>query len=189
LTWQVTLKIHILEVSFSAGTCRYPAWSAYCSPKSPQADSGMLCSIGNKHFFLIISKATRGLEPISYRGALLSTLLHAITYRGALLSTLLHAISYRRALLSTLLHAISYRGALLSTLLHANVYVFTQFVECTGADCKSNHLSAILPFCAVQSRYWWCHKVLHKRDTRRHILEDSNLVVIMYDHWFSGITE
>jgi hypothetical protein len=37
--------------------------------------------------------ATRGLEPISYRGALLSTLLHAISYRGALLSSLLHAIS------------------------------------------------------------------------------------------------
>jgi hypothetical protein len=50
-------------------------------------------------------KATRGLEPISYRGALLSTLLHAISYRGALLSTLLDAISYRGALLSTLLHA------------------------------------------------------------------------------------
>jgi hypothetical protein len=48
----------------------------------------------------------RGLEPISYRGALLSTLLHAISYRGALLSTLIHAISCRGALLSTLLHAI-----------------------------------------------------------------------------------
>jgi hypothetical protein len=52
-------------------------------------------------------KATRGFEPISYRGALLSTLLHAISYRGALSSTLLHAISCRGALLSTLLHAIS----------------------------------------------------------------------------------
>jgi hypothetical protein len=66
-------------------------------------------------------KATRGLAPISYRGALLSTLLHAISYRGALLSTLLHAISYR--------------GALLSTLLHATVYVYIQFAECSGTDC------------------------------------------------------
>jgi hypothetical protein len=32
-----------------------------------------------------------GLETISYRGALLNTLLHAISYRGALLNTLLHA--------------------------------------------------------------------------------------------------
>jgi hypothetical protein len=61
-----------------------------------------------------------------------STLLHAISYRGALASTLLHAVTYRGALLSTLLHAVSYRGALLSTLLHANVYVYTQFAECTG---------------------------------------------------------
>jgi hypothetical protein len=30
----------------------------------------------------------------------------------------------------------SYRGALQSTLLHATVYVFTQFAECTGTDCK-----------------------------------------------------
>jgi hypothetical protein len=41
---------------------------------------------------------------ISYREALLSTLLHAIICRGALLSVLLHAISYREALLSTLLY-------------------------------------------------------------------------------------
>jgi hypothetical protein len=38
-------------------------------------------------------KGTRGLDPVSYRGALLSTLQHAISYRGALLSTHLHAIS------------------------------------------------------------------------------------------------
>jgi hypothetical protein len=30
----------------------------------------------------------------------------------------------------------SYKGALLSTLLHATVYVYTQFAECTGTDCK-----------------------------------------------------
>jgi hypothetical protein len=34
------------------------------------------------------------------------------------------------------LEPISYRGELLSTLLHATVYVFTQFAECTGTDCK-----------------------------------------------------
>jgi hypothetical protein len=34
------------------------------------------------------------------------------------------------------LESISYRGVLLSTLLHATVYIFTQFAECTGTDCK-----------------------------------------------------
>jgi hypothetical protein len=34
------------------------------------------------------------------------------------------------------LEPISYRGALLSTLLHAAVYVYTQFAECTGTDCR-----------------------------------------------------
>jgi hypothetical protein len=70
------------------------------------------------------SNGIRGIEPVSYRGVLVRTLLHAISYRGALLSTLLHAISYRGALLNTLLHAItrSYRGALLSTFLHAISY-------------------------------------------------------------------
>jgi hypothetical protein len=82
------------------------------------------------------SNAIRGIEPLSYRrvlvstllhdinyrGALLSTLLYSITYRGALLSTLLYAITYRVALLSTHLHSISYRGALLSTHLHAISY-------------------------------------------------------------------
>jgi predicted nuclease with RNAse H fold len=56
----------------------------------------------------LFPKATRGLEPISYRGALLSRLLHAI----------------------------SYRGSLLSTLLHATVYVYIQFAECTSTDLK-----------------------------------------------------
>jgi hypothetical protein len=32
--------------------------------------------------------------------------------------------------------SISYREALLSTLLHATVYVYAQFAECTGTDCK-----------------------------------------------------
>jgi hypothetical protein len=77
-------------------------------------------------------KATRGLEPISYRGALLSTLLHTISYRGALLSTLLHATVYVYTQFAECtgtpketrgLEPISYRGALLSTLLHATVYV------------------------------------------------------------------
>jgi hypothetical protein len=36
----------------------------------------------------------------------------------------------------TLPYAISYRGVLLSTLLHATVYVFTQFADCTGTDCR-----------------------------------------------------
>jgi hypothetical protein len=63
-------------------------------------------SISYKSF--IIHSATRGLEPISYKGALLSTLLHAI----------------------------SYRGAVLSTLLHATVHVYLQFAECTGTDFK-----------------------------------------------------
>jgi hypothetical protein len=70
-----------------------------------------------------------------------STLPHAISYTGALLSTLLHAISYSGALLSTLPHAISYRGALLGTLLHATAYVYTQFAECTGTDCKLNKIT------------------------------------------------
>jgi hypothetical protein len=48
----------------------------------------------------------------------------------------LEPISYRGALLSTLLHAISYREALLSTLLHATIRVYTQFAECSGTDCK-----------------------------------------------------
>jgi hypothetical protein len=39
------------------------------------------------------------------------------------------------------LEPISYRGALLSTLLHATVYVFTQFAECTGTDCKQNGIT------------------------------------------------
>jgi hypothetical protein len=34
----------------------------------------------SRHFILLFPKATRGLEPISYRGALLSTLLHATVY-------------------------------------------------------------------------------------------------------------
>jgi hypothetical protein len=34
------------------------------------------------------------------------------------------------------LEPISYTGVLLSTLLHATVYVFTQFAECAGTDCK-----------------------------------------------------
>jgi hypothetical protein len=45
-------------------------------------------------------------------------------------------VSYRGALLSTLLHVISYRGALLNTLLRVTVYVFTEFSECTGTACK-----------------------------------------------------
>jgi hypothetical protein len=36
---------------------------------------------------------------------------------------------------------ISCRGALMSTLLHANVYVFTQFAECTCTDCKQNRIT------------------------------------------------
>jgi hypothetical protein len=79
---------------------------------------GHSCFLPNPFQFII------GLVPIGYRGALLSTLLHAISYRGSLLSTLLHAISYIGALLITLLHAISYRGVLVSTLLHATVYMF-----------------------------------------------------------------
>jgi hypothetical protein len=47
-------------------------------------------------------------------------------------------------LLSTLLHPISYRGALLSALLRATVYVFTQFAECTGTDCKLNIQDAVV---------------------------------------------
>jgi hypothetical protein len=33
---------------------------------------------------------------------------------------------------------ISCRGALLNTLLHITVYVYTQYAECTGTDCKQN---------------------------------------------------
>jgi hypothetical protein len=38
---------------------------------------------------------------------------------------------------------ISYRGAPLSTLLHVTEYVFTQFAECTGTDCKQNGFTKI----------------------------------------------
>jgi hypothetical protein len=34
------------------------------------------------------------------------------------------------------LEPISYIGALLNTILHAIVYIFAQFAECTGTDCK-----------------------------------------------------
>jgi hypothetical protein len=112
--------------------------------------------------YVLFPKATRGLEPISYRGALLSTLPHTISYRGALLSTLPHTISYRGALLSILLHAISYRGALLSTLLHATVYVYTQFSECTSTDYNiyvyiktALHLIRIR-FCAFRHSEYLC---------------------------------
>jgi hypothetical protein len=54
--------------------------------------------------FFLFPKATRCLEPISYSGALLSTLLHATVYMYA--------------------DPLIYRGALLSTLLHATVYMF-----------------------------------------------------------------
>jgi hypothetical protein len=94
-------------------------WSAYQIPSVIVAFVVLVCKV---QFVSLIPKATRGLEPISYREALLSTLLHAISYRRALLSTLLHAISHRGAILSTLLRAISHRGALMSTLLHAISY-------------------------------------------------------------------
>jgi hypothetical protein len=59
----------------------------------------------------------------------------------------LNLFRYRGALLSTLLHAISYRGALLSTLLQATVYMFSynllnvliQIANKTGLE-KSMHI-------------------------------------------------
>jgi hypothetical protein len=37
---------------------------------------------------------------------------------------------------TTGLEPIGYRGALLSSLLRVNVYVYTQYAECTGTDCE-----------------------------------------------------
>jgi hypothetical protein len=65
----------------------------------------------------LFPKATRGFEPVSYRGALLSTLLHATVYM------------FLQNLLNVLVQSFepnSYRGVLLSTLLHATVYMFLQ---------------------------------------------------------------
>jgi hypothetical protein len=76
-------------------------------------------------------KATRGLVPISYRGALLSTLLHATVYVYTQFAECTSTPKATRGL-----EPISYRGALLSTLLHATVYVYTQFAECTSTDCS-----------------------------------------------------
>jgi hypothetical protein len=66
--------------------------SSYAEPENPQEALGDENTKGK--FICGARKSTRGLEPLSYR------------------------------------------GALLSTLLHANVYVFTQFAECTSRDCK-----------------------------------------------------
>jgi hypothetical protein len=58
----------------------------------------------------LFSNATRGLESISYTGALLSTLLHAISHRGALLSTLLHVYMFLHNLLNVLVQIANKMG-------------------------------------------------------------------------------
>jgi hypothetical protein len=53
------------------------------------------CTLTKLVSYIAFPKAARDHEPISYRGTLLSTLLHAISYRQALVSTLLHATVYK----------------------------------------------------------------------------------------------
>jgi hypothetical protein len=86
-------------------------------------------------FVCLVLKATRGLEPISYRGVLLSTLLHATVYVFTQFAECTNTDCKEKGIKKIILVAtrglkpISYRGALLSTLLHATVHVLTQFAE------------------------------------------------------------
>jgi hypothetical protein len=52
-------------------------WSVYQIPSVIVVFVVLVCKV---QFVRIIPKATRGLEPINYRGALLSTLLHVTVY-------------------------------------------------------------------------------------------------------------
>jgi hypothetical protein len=48
---------------------------------------------------------------------------------------LIHTLIVSFPQATTGLVPISHRGVLLSTLVHSNLWIFTQFAECTGTDC------------------------------------------------------